>query len=298
MRRYFDLDAYLQQLERSASIAECDPVPVPQIDENQNYLFISYSHQDYKKVYADLAVMYFAGVRFWYDRGLAAGRNWDSEVRSIIDSPLCTGVVFFLSENLFLSKSANQEIDLARGNGTQARKNYFCVNLTNEQPSRILRSILRLDDTVLDNAGIDMDRIAVLANAFSDRQTYLSFHEAEHRTHLIAQIKAQFNVLEPSERSQGYLLCKNTGETIHLTEDTFMIGRNPRKCHYCITTDTRISVMHLCIRSDQNGCFIIDLGTTTGTLLNGKRLTAMQPVLLHDLDEITIGEQILVFCAQ
>lgn len=48
-------------------------------------------------------------------------------------------------------------------------KNYFCVNLTEVQPNRILRNILRLEDSVLDNVGLDMDRIAILAKAFSDK---------------------------------------------------------------------------------------------------------------------------------
>lgn len=65
MRRYFDVGAYLQVLEQSSGISTCDPVPLPEIAKNQNYLFISYSHRDYKKVYAALAVMYHAGVRFW-----------------------------------------------------------------------------------------------------------------------------------------------------------------------------------------------------------------------------------------
>jgi len=73
MRKYFNVDTYLTQLQASSGITGCDAVPVPDIGENQNYIFISYAHQDYKQVYEDLAVMYHAGVRFWYDRGLTAG---------------------------------------------------------------------------------------------------------------------------------------------------------------------------------------------------------------------------------
>lgn len=298
MRRYFDVDAYLQVLEQSSGISTCDPVPLPEIAENQNYLFISYSHRDYKKVYADLAVMYHAGVRFWYDRGLAAGKNWDAEVRTVIENPRCTGVLFFLSENLFLSRSANQEIDLVRGTGTQARKNYFCVNLSLGQPSRILRSILRLEDSVLDNAGLDMDRIAVLANAFSDKQTYLSFSDADHSKQLIEQISAQFNVVEPAAQGRGYLVRKESGEIIPITEDTFILGRNARKCHYCITGDSLVSTVHVCIGSDKNGSMVMDMGAINGTRVNGKKIPAMRPVLLRDGDEINLGNQVLVFHMQ
>lgn len=298
MRQYFDVEAYLQQLERASGISMCDPVPVPDIGENQNYLFISYSHQDYKKVYADLAVMYHAGVRFWYDRGLAAGKNWDAEVKGIIESPRCTGVIFFLSENLFLSRAANQEIDLVRGSGAQPKKNYFCVNLSEVQPSRILRNILRMDDTALDNAGLDMDRIAILANAFSDKQTYLSFFETEHRKHLIDQITMQFNVVEPAEKNRGHLVHKESGQVVPITEDSFMIGRNARKCHYCISGDDTVSTVHVCIGSDKSGSVVMDLGAMNGTFVNGRKLQSMMPQRLRDRDEIRIGNQVFVFCAQ
>lgn len=58
----FNLINYIKQLELSTDIRDCVSVPIPDIAENQNYIFISYSHKDYKEVYADLAVMYQAGV--------------------------------------------------------------------------------------------------------------------------------------------------------------------------------------------------------------------------------------------
>lgn len=107
MRDYFDVDQYVKKLEQSENIQDCETVPIPDIAENQNYIFISYSHKDYKKVYADLAFLYREGVHFWYDRGLSAGKNWDAEVKERIENPRCSGVIFYLSENMFLSRSVN-----------------------------------------------------------------------------------------------------------------------------------------------------------------------------------------------
>lgn len=298
MRNYFNVDAYIKQLEQSSAIAQCDKVPLPDIAKNQNYLFISYAHQDYKKVYADLAVLYHAGVRFWYDRGLVAGKNWDAEVKNIIEDPRCSGVIFFLSENMFLSRSVNQEIDLIRGNGENPGKNYFCVNLSEVLPSHILRNIMRMDDSVLDNAGLDMERIGLLANTFSDKQTYLLFSEADHRKNLLNQITVQFDVVESGEKNRGYLTNKKTGDVISITEDSFFIGRTARKCHYCIQNDDTVSTVHVCIAFDKIGGLIMDMGAINGTSVNGNRIKSMAPVRLHDQDEIAIGNQIFVFHSQ
>lgn len=295
MRNYFNTEAYLSQLNAATDISSCDAVPLPDISDNQNYIFVSYAHRDYKQVYADLALMYRAGVRFWYDRGLVAGKDWDAEAKRIIENPHCVGVIFFLSENLFLSESVNKEIDIVRGSDEQSRKNYFCVNLSDLSPSRILRSIMRMDDAVLDLAGLDMDRISVLANAFSDKMTYLRFSDPSHGKALIEQISSQFNVLDTVSYNRGYLLNKHTGERIPITEDTFVVGRTRRKCHYCIENDNDVSVVHFSVLSGPSGNLLMDFGATNGTFLNGKRLTRMGPTLLKDADEIGFGHQIFVF---
>ena len=223
MRDYFNPDSYITQLNLSDDIALCDPVPLPDSMGNKNYIFISYAHQDYKQVYADLAVMYHAGVRFWYDHGLVAGKDWEIEAKKMIENPHCVGVIFFLSENLFLSRSVNKEIDFVRGKELQSRKNYFCVNLTNVLPSHILRSIMRMDDTTLDLAGLNMERIAVLANAFDDKMTYLRFSDANHRKDLVDHIAMQFNVIEPHKQKRGILINSKNNKEILITEDTCVL---------------------------------------------------------------------------
>ena len=46
----FNYNEYKLHLENSLSIKDCEMVPVPKCAEHQNYIFISYSHKDYKKV--------------------------------------------------------------------------------------------------------------------------------------------------------------------------------------------------------------------------------------------------------
>ena len=106
-------------------------------------------------------------------------------------------VIFFLSRDLFASRSIQTEIEIAtdlHGTGGGA-KSYFCVNLTQQRPSRILMSLGALSDEELERYGLDTERIALLARTFSDRATYLSFDSPNHARELIDVIRDQFNVM-------------------------------------------------------------------------------------------------------
>ena len=108
----FVLEEYLQVLQNAKNIDDCLKVPIPEMDNDQNYVFVSYSHDDYKEVYYDLAHLYCKGVRFWYDKGLSAGEDWEREVQEHIQSPYCCGVIFYLSTNMFLSGSILRKLSL------------------------------------------------------------------------------------------------------------------------------------------------------------------------------------------
>ena len=142
----FDAEEYKKQLALSSSCETCEKVPMPKLGPNDFYIFISYSHKDYQKVYADLADLYESDIPFWYDSGLPAGKNWDDVVREKMTDPYCAGVIFYLSENLFLSRSIQTEIQIACGedgsdSGPKVKRDYFSVNLTDKSPSGILSSV-------------------------------------------------------------------------------------------------------------------------------------------------------------
>ena len=56
----FCAEEYKKLLAKSETISDMEAVPLPLVRDDQNYIFISYSHQDYKQVYSDLADMYEA----------------------------------------------------------------------------------------------------------------------------------------------------------------------------------------------------------------------------------------------
>ena len=51
-----------------------------------------------------------------------------------------------------------------------------------------------------------------------------------------------------------------------------------------------VSGSHAVLFGEESGCRITDLGSTNGTLVNGDRLAANEPVELHAGDEITFGQ--------
>lgn len=142
----FNIEAYKKRLETSQTCETCEKVPSPKLTADTRYIFISYSHKDYKKVYCDLAQLYKSDIPFWYDSGLPAGKNWDDVVREKMTDPHCAGVIFYLSENLFLSRSIQTEILIACGedgdpSAPKIKRDFFCVNLTDKPPSQILKSV-------------------------------------------------------------------------------------------------------------------------------------------------------------
>lgn len=199
----FNVSSYMRQLEEAATIDVCPKVPIPPIQANQNYLFISYSHKDYAKVYADLAHLYDRGIRFWYDKGLRAGKAWEKEVEEHIKDPRCCGVIFYLSTNMFLSDSVLKEIGFTRTRKRAnhiSQKNYFCVNLQEGSISDLLfeaQSIKQRNGLPL----LDTNVMQILTSTFSDSATYIRYTSPFHVEELIEQIQLQFDVTNKPDTS-------------------------------------------------------------------------------------------------
>jgi len=153
---------------------------------DKNYIFVSYSHRDFAKVYHDLAVFLYNGdtkVRFWYDEGLPAGKNWAQEARKYIENPHCVGAVFYLSDNLLASDAVLQEMEMIKNVG----KPYVSIALDKEKfsASRILK---------------DKERNSLYEkfdSFFPDADTALIYGEDyENILYRIHKIEEAFNVTE------------------------------------------------------------------------------------------------------
>ena len=125
-----DINSIKKRIENSNSIDELKKEglipPLPKINDNSNYVFVSYAHKDYKCVYCDLLGLYDRGVKYWYDSGLTPGMNWEEEVRSHIVDPHCSGIIYYLSVNSF-TPSMMFEINCSNTQlkGSNQLKNYL-----------------------------------------------------------------------------------------------------------------------------------------------------------------------------
>jgi pSer/pThr/pTyr-binding forkhead associated (FHA) protein len=79
-------------------------------------------------------------------------------------------------------------------------------------------------------------------------------------------------------------------EKYELVTRTVTIGRS-RECDISIP-DPNVSRRHAEIKQEEGGYFIVDLGSTNGTALNGKRVTRAR---LEPKDRIVLGETEVVF---
>ena len=206
----FSAEKYKEQLKSAKNIEECEKVPVRRFKKDDSYIFISYSHKDYKKVYADLADLREKGIPFWYDTDLTAGKNWDDVVREKMTDPRCAGVIFYLSRNLFLSQSIQTEIRIATGKDgdpdmPRQPLTYFSVNLTDMQPSELLDKVYpekKFDDAA-DRMAAKRAWVDTLAEAFEDKKTYLPFGEKNHISNLVEQIGICFGIA-PNENPYAF----------------------------------------------------------------------------------------------
>ena len=183
-------------------------LPAYDISGDKNYLFISYSHKDFAKVYHDLAVFLYNGdtkVRFWYDEGLPAGKNWAEEARKYIEHPRCVGAIFYLSDNLLASDAVLQEMEMIKSVG----KPYVSIALDKDKfsASRILK---------------DRERNSLYEKFdafFPDADTALIYGEDyENILYRIHKIEEAFNVTEDvlsdfvcEEYEEGLRLVKYQG---------------------------------------------------------------------------------------
>jgi Protein of unknown function (DUF3662)/FHA domain len=92
----------------------------------------------------------------------------------------------------------------------------------------------------------------------------------------------------PVDRRQAVLISE--GRRHPVSGDRGVIGRS-RDCEV-VVSDPNVSRRHAELRRDENGWHVVDLGSTNGVKVNGRRV---EQVALRDGDRITIGVTDLTF---
>lgn len=78
---------------------------------NEDYIFISYSHQDMDLVLPVLWHLQENGVRFWYDEGIDPGSEWPESIAMHLNG--CRGCLAFISPHSLDSPNCRREVNYA-----------------------------------------------------------------------------------------------------------------------------------------------------------------------------------------
>ena len=106
--------------------------------------------------------------------------------------------------------------------------------------------------------------------------------------------KEQSNVpkkTEKREKQQAYLIRLSTDERINIDKPIFRIGKVKHNADYKITNNTAVSRKHAEIIKKNNEYFILDVGSTNHTFINGDRIEEKKEIPLEDGDIIKLGNE-------
>lgn len=84
---------------------------------DNKYVFISYSHNDFKKVYSIITAMKNCGVPLWYDEGIEAGTEWPEYIAQQIRE--ASVFIAFVSPSAVASMNCRNEINYALSLGKE-----------------------------------------------------------------------------------------------------------------------------------------------------------------------------------
>ena len=197
-----EIEGKKREIIESDDDKNCPKPPLPELGEHSNYIFISYPHKDYKQVYCDLWDYYAEGVRYWYDRGLTAGVDWEKEVRQKITDARCSGIVYYLLENSFTDSMAfvigcAQEVAPDDSHGKSGR-NYFSINLGGRQVMDLL-----FESQTKGLIKTSQDKVAIIFSTFPEKCTFIGRSkdpsDKKHMSAVIEQFRDRFSVVDSAE---------------------------------------------------------------------------------------------------
>ena len=197
----------------------------PELDK---FLFVSYSHRDSAFVYADLFKLYENGLRYWYDHNIESGEEWDAVAAEKIQDPNCMGVIFFVSENTFVSSAVEQEVRLF--NKVRSVRSDFIlkiVSIRNRSMMEIVRDVflgLNGKDSKEIEAFFPQERLLCMIQTFKSNAIYVgkrSVDDFEHLERILSELEGEKDLFFTDDSRIGLLLdhgiVSNDGDKYSMT---------------------------------------------------------------------------------
>ncbi|MBR3863881.1 MAG: leucine-rich repeat protein [Clostridia bacterium] len=210
----------LDIINKSASLGEL-PVDVMPYTQSDEYYFVSYSHADYKEVYADILRLQEQGVNIWYDRGLPAGKDWEKSAYEAIIKYSCVGVIFYLSENSLQSHSVIKEINFVKNKG----KDYLSINLPlNGKSIPASEMIVQINKT----CAIENEQIEIINSTFNDKVLFIDYGApAEFKADKIRLLKRENSLKFENDT----VVAVRNIDLVNVTIPEYADGTNERISH-------------------------------------------------------------------
>ena len=124
--------------------------PTP-YDGSESYVFVSYKHDDFEIINPVLSALGDTGVRYWYDRGIPGGSEWDEVLEDKIAE--CDILLAFVSAGAVKSKYCRREMKFADA----LDKPILAVKLEDAELAHGLQMLL-LQYQMLDVKAADFDQ--------------------------------------------------------------------------------------------------------------------------------------------
>lgn len=84
------------------------------LDFTNDYIFVSYSHEDFSIIQHDKDCFDGSMVNYWCDDELHVGDNWFERVQKVIFDNKCKGAIIYFSKSYLVSEAAEKEIGLIK----------------------------------------------------------------------------------------------------------------------------------------------------------------------------------------
>jgi pSer/pThr/pTyr-binding forkhead associated (FHA) protein len=187
--------------------------------------------------------------------------------------------------------------DLGSSNGTKVGSQRLSANQpVRANPGDNLRFgnwnvTLTMSGAAADSATIAMpasaDATILAPAAFSSEDTFVA-----------SNLPTPSELAQPSESvepvSGGAMVgtlrrIEGPGDDIAVTEGVISIGRRPENT-VVLSDDAYVSGRHAQIITDSTGVYIVDIGSTNGTVVNGAKIAANERLSLSEGDELHIGQ--------
>ncbi len=233
------LEEKIKIIEATSSFEQI-PLEAMPSSHKDNYYFVSYSHKDYKTVFADILRLEELGINIWYDNEMHIGENWREIAQLYISKFQCSGVIFYLTENSISSPACNQEVEYVLTHN----KNFLSINKPLDgcgvqsgysMLKELQKRGLKCEQSLLDN----------FEKAFSDEVLYLGINESiERKAHQISSIQREelldLDVVTSWETDKSEIV-------VTACKDNTLINLDLSKIHEAKGTSDNISIIDDCV---------------------------------------------------